>query len=134
MNRTLQKVGRAAMEVRKEIIHMVWDMLGEGGLHPKKCKPNHLLRSHYFLKFYPSEGPGCSTVSGLKGAVDPKAMRKWVWRMLKRIPELADHVVSPFLFRKLAQHCLTLLHCLPLSQNHRLCSKANSNTTLETTV
>ncbi len=48
MNRAGQKVGTAAMEDRRfrsifgarfEIIKMVWNMLGEGGLHPEKCKP-----------------------------------------------------------------------------------------------
>jgi hypothetical protein len=52
MNQAGQRVGTAAMEdrlfhsffgVRFEIIRMVWDMLGEGGLCPEKSKPKHLL-------------------------------------------------------------------------------------------
>jgi hypothetical protein len=105
MNQTLQIVATATTENRcfcaffgaqKEIVHMVWDMLGEGGLRSEKCKPKHLLWALYFLNVYPREGPGCSAVGGLKGAVDPKTMREWVWRMLKHIAKLADHVVSPF--------------------------------------
>jgi hypothetical protein len=104
MNWMLQKVGTATMEDRcfhaffgtwKEIIHTLWDMLGEGGLRPEKCKPKHLLWALYFLKVYPREGPGCSTVGGLKGAIDPKTKRKWVWWMLECIAVLADQVISP---------------------------------------
>jgi hypothetical protein len=71
-------------------------MLGEGGLHPKKCKPKHLLWALYFLKVYPREGPGCSAVGRSKGATNPKTMQKWVWQMLKCIAELVGHMVSPF--------------------------------------
>ncbi len=104
MNRTLQKMGTATMEdclfsaffgAWKEIVHMVWDMLGEGSLRPEKCKPRHMLWALYFLKVYPWEGPGCFVVGGSKGAVDPKTMRMWVWQMLERIAKLADHMVSP---------------------------------------
>jgi len=57
---------------------MVWDMLVESHLLPKKSNPKHLLWMLYFLKVYPREAPGCSAVGGSKGAVDPKTMRKWV--------------------------------------------------------
>ena len=104
-NRTSRSVGTAAMEDRRfrslfgarmEIVIMVWNMLGEGGLRPEKSqpKPKHLLWTLYFLKVYPREGPGCSSVGGSKGAVNPKALRKWVWLFLERISELADEVVS----------------------------------------
>ena len=52
-----RRVGTAAMEDRRsrsffgaqfEIVRMVWDMLGEGGLHPEKSKPKHLLWTLYF--------------------------------------------------------------------------------------
>ncbi len=55
---------------------MVWDMLEEGNLLPEKCEPKHLLWTHYFLKCYPKEDPGCGAVGGSKGAIDPKTMRK----------------------------------------------------------
>jgi hypothetical protein len=84
----------------------VWSMLGEGGLRPKNSKPKHLLWALYFLKVYPREGPGYSTVGGSKGAIDPKTMQKWVWFFLERIAELADNVVS-YLFRcNLTSRCL----------------------------
>jgi hypothetical protein len=103
MNRTARNVGSAAMEdcrfrsffgARYDIVKMVWDMLGEGGLRPEKCEPKHLLWALYFLKVYPREAPGCAAVGGSKGAIDPKTMRKWVWLVLERIADLADVVVS----------------------------------------
>jgi hypothetical protein len=115
MNRVGRRVGTAAMEdhrfrsffgVRFEIVHMVWDMLGEGGLCPEKSELKHLLWTLYFLKVYPREGPGCAAVGGSRGAVDPMTMRKWVWLFLERITELADEVVSSLLYRYLARHCL----------------------------
>ncbi len=69
-------------------------MLGEGGLRPKKSKPKHLLWVLYFLKVYPREPPGCSAVGGIKGAIDPKTMQKWVLLFLEHIAKLADNVVS----------------------------------------
>jgi hypothetical protein len=105
MNRVGRMVGTAAREDCRfrehfgapfAIVQMVWDMLVEGGLLPKKGEPKHLLWALYFLKCYPKEGPGCATVGASKGAIDPKTMRKWVWLFLERINELADHVVSLF--------------------------------------
>jgi hypothetical protein len=81
MNRAGRRVGRAVVEDRRfrsffgarfEIVRMVWGMLGGGGLHPEKSKPKHLLWTLYFLKVYPREGPGCVTVGGWRGAVDPR--------------------------------------------------------------
>ena len=57
MNRAGQRVGTVAMEDRRfrsffgaqfEIVRMVWDMLGEGGLRPEKSEPKHLLWTLYF--------------------------------------------------------------------------------------
>ena len=95
MNRAGQRVGTAAMEdrcfrsflgARFEIICMVWDMLGEGGLRPEKSEPKHLLWTLYLLKVYPREGPGCAAVGGSRDAIDPKTMRKWVWLLLSASP------------------------------------------------
>jgi len=106
MNQTSRKVGSAAREDRRfhehfgapfAIVRMVWDMIVEGGLLPEKGKPKHLLWMLYFLKCYPKESPGCATVGGLRGAIDPKTMRKWVWLFLERINNLAVEVVSFFL-------------------------------------
>ena len=106
MNRAGQRVGTAATEnccfcsffgVRFKIVHMVWDMLGEGGLCLEKSESKHLLWTLYFLEVYPWEGLGSAAVGGLRGAVNPKTMRKWVWLLLERIAELADEVVSPFI-------------------------------------
>ena len=91
---------------------MVGDMLGEGGLHPKKSKPKHLLWALYFMNVYPSEGPGCSAVGGSKGAIGPKTMQKWFWLFLELIAKLADDVVSDL---TLSYHCLLLSHLVALS-------------------
>jgi hypothetical protein len=107
MNRTSQKVGTVAIKDHQfcsffgawmEIAPVVvWDMLEEGGLCPDKSHSKHLLWMLYFLKVYPSEGPRCSAVGGLKGAIEPKTMRKWVWLFLEHIAELVDDVVSVFI-------------------------------------
>jgi hypothetical protein len=118
MNRVGQKVGTAAREDRRfrkhfggpfAIVRMVWDMLVEGGLLPKNDEPKHLLWTLYILKCYPKEGPSCAAVGGLRGAIDPKTMRKWVWPFLERICELADKVVSLFV-----SLCLCETNSLPL--------------------
>ena len=115
MNQAGRRVGTAAMEDRRsrslfgalfEIVHMVWDMLGEGSLHPEKNKPKHLLWTLYFLKVYPREGLGCTAIGMSRGAVDPSTMYKWVWLFLERITKLADEVVSSLLYCCLARHCL----------------------------
>jgi hypothetical protein len=99
MNRASRKIGTVAVEDRqlrslfgaqKEIVKMVWDMLGEGSPHPNNSKPKHLLWALYFLKVYLREGPRCCAVGGLKGAINPKTMRKWMWLFLERITKLAD--------------------------------------------
>jgi hypothetical protein len=97
---------RSFFSARQEIVKMVWDMLGEGGLHPKKSKPKHLLWALYFMNVYPSEGPGCSAVGGSKGAIDPKTIGKWVWLFLERIAELANNVVIYLFHCNLAGRCL----------------------------
>jgi hypothetical protein len=106
---------------------MVWDMLVEGGLLPKKGEPNHLFWTLYFLKCHPKEGPGCAFVRGSRGAIDPKTMRKWVWLFLECICELADEVVSLF-----APSCLRQIYSnalLSSSLLYRSISTAVSSTT-----
>jgi hypothetical protein len=124
MNRTGQKVGMAAMEDHRfcslfgahfQIVRMVWDMLVESHLLPKKSNPKHLLWMLYFLKVYPREAPGCSAVGGSKGAVDPKTLGKWVWLFLERIAKLANHVVSCFVpsrCHQLSSHLLLVVVAL----------------------
>ncbi len=70
---------------QNEIVLKVWSMLGVGSLCPKNSKLKHLLWAFYFLKVYPREGTGCSTVGGSKGAINPKTIQKWVWLFLERI-------------------------------------------------
>ncbi len=131
MNRVGRKVGTAAREDHRfrehfgapfAIVRMVWDMLVEGGLLPKKGEPKHLLWTLYFLKCYQKEGPGYAAVGASKGAIDPKTMRKWVWLFLERINELADHVVSLFFRCAFAKHVLT-----PSSRRRRSLAKLQIN-------
>ncbi len=57
-------------------------------------RPEHLLWALYFLKVYPKQGPGCSTVGASNDAIDPKTHRKWVWVFIEAISELVVVVVS----------------------------------------
>ena len=143
MNRTARNIGSAAMEDRRfrsffgaryDIVKMVWEMLGEGGLRPEKCEPKHLLWALYFLKVYPREAPGCAAVGGSKGAIDPKTMRKWVWLMLERIADLADIVVSACSCSFFPRFHLTSFFRPPISRNHRSCLRVDSTTTKATIV
>ncbi len=72
-NQTSRVVRTAAMEDRRfrelfganiGIVLHVWHAMEEGGLLPNKSKPKHLLWTLYFLKVYPQEAPGCSSVGG----------------------------------------------------------------------
>ncbi len=103
---------RSFFGVQNEVVLKVWGMLGEGGLRPANSKPKHLLLALYFLKVFPREGPGCSAVRGLKGAIGPKTMHKWVWLFLECIAELADNVVSDLI---LLYPCLSLSHLVASS-------------------
>ena len=47
-----------------------------------------------FLKVYPKQGPVCSIVGGLDGAIDPKTFRKWVWAFIFAVSYLEEEVVS----------------------------------------
>ncbi len=104
---------------------------------PKKSKPKHLLWTLYFLKVYTREAPGCSTVGGSKGAIDPKTLRKWVWLFIERIAELADEVVSIFCHadaRILAHRRLTSPFLpRPSSASHRSTLRAGSVPTTSAT-
>jgi hypothetical protein len=105
-NRMSRVIGTVAMEDRRfhelfgasiGIILHVWYSMDDGSLLPDKCKPKHLLWTLYFLKVYPREAPGCSTIGGGGGGINPKTLQKWVWLFIERIAKLADEVVSIFL-------------------------------------
>jgi hypothetical protein len=69
------------------------------------------------------------------GAIDPKAMQKWVWLFLECIAKLADDVVSKIILiislPVIVSPCC-IVHCL--AQNHSLFLKAISSATLATIV
>jgi hypothetical protein len=100
-NRGSRRVGVQVVEDRlvKEyfgvsatIVLVIWNLLDEHDLIPKKGEIKHLLWTLVFLKIYPKQGLVCSLVGGTKGAIDPKKFRKWVWKFIFNI-ELLDKVV-----------------------------------------
>lgn len=130
-NRMSRNVGTAQMEDRRfrelygarmEIVVHLWVMMDDDDLLPPKSKPKHLLWTLFFLKVYPREGPGCSAVGGLGGAVDPKTLQKWVWLFIERIGELADKVVSVVYCRVPSTVAFSPLH--PLRPSDRLREQA----------
>jgi len=73
-----------------------WELVVRDQLRSKGGRPEHLLWTLHFLKVYPKQGPGCSTVGASNGAIDPKTHRKCVWAFIEAISELVDVVVSVF--------------------------------------
>lgn len=55
------------------------------------ASPDHLLWSLFFLKVYPTEAIGSSTVG-----VHEKTFRKWVWFFVEAISYLETDIVSIF--------------------------------------
>ena len=79
------------------VVEIVWELINRDELRPMGGRPEHLLWALYFLKVYPKQGPGCSTVGASNGAVNPKTHQKWVWVFIEAILELVDVVVSFFI-------------------------------------
>jgi hypothetical protein len=66
-NRTSHRQFCSFLSLQKEIVKMVWGMLGEGSLHPEKSKPKHLLWALYVLKVYPQgKAPDTPLLVGLR--------------------------------------------------------------------
>jgi hypothetical protein len=78
------------------VVETVWELIIHNELRPMGGRPEHLLWALYFLKVYPKQGPGYSTVGASNGAIDPKTHRKWAWAFIKAISKLVDVVVSVF--------------------------------------
>ena len=102
-NRNNCRVGTDFIEARHfreffgtsvSIVKHVWKMLENDFLLPDGCGPKHLLWALHFMKVYPKQSAGCSTVGASEGAVDPKTHRKWVWAFMDAIAELEYEVVS----------------------------------------
>ncbi len=69
------------------------------------------------MKVYADESPMGSVLGGTRGAIDPKTMRKWVWKFIQKIAELGPVVVSAvathYLFCSLSNsHDTILSHLL----------------------
>ncbi len=60
---------------------------------PAKSCPKHLHWALHFLKVFPKQSPGCSTIGMSNGPVNPKTHRKWVWTFINAIKELMDVMV-----------------------------------------
>ena len=54
----------------------------------------HLLWAMYFLFCYPKQEEGCATAAGVKGAINPKTWRKYIWPMIYALSDLESVVVS----------------------------------------
>jgi hypothetical protein len=76
------------------IVCLLWRLLVQHDLLPKKAQVKHLLWALFFMKVYPKQEPACSIAGGSNGAVDPKTFRKWVWLFIPAIAELELVVVS----------------------------------------
>ncbi len=88
-NRMSRAVGTPEVEARHfrqffgtsvSVVLTLWELLERDSLLPAKSRPKHLLWALHFLKVYPKQSPGCSTVGASNGAVDPKTHRKWSGR------------------------------------------------------
>ena len=102
-NRLGRRLGTSFMESRRfrdffgassAITMILWDLLVEHRLVPRKGKIKHLLWALYFMKVYASESATCSVLGGSRGAIDPKTLRKWVWPFIYAIADLFSEVVS----------------------------------------
>ena len=78
----------------KEVVMHLWLLLAKHNLLPCKAKIKHLLWALYLMKVYPTEQSTCSVLGGSRGAIDPKTMRKWVWKFIRQIAKLGPVVVS----------------------------------------
>ncbi len=76
------------------IIKKTWELLKRDSLLPEGGRPKHLLWALHFMKVYPKQSPGCSSVGASTGAVNPKTHRKWVWAFIDAVANLVDTVVS----------------------------------------
>ena len=85
---------RSFFGTSKEVVIFLWDLLAAHNLLPDKATIKHLLWALYFMKVYATENSTCSVLGGSNGAIDPKTMRKWVWKFIEKIAELGPVVVS----------------------------------------
>jgi hypothetical protein len=81
------------------VVEKVWELIKRESLLPEGGRPKHLLWALHFMKVYPKQSPGCSTVGTSAGAVDPKTHRKWVWAFIDAVANLDDVVVSNYSVR-----------------------------------
>jgi len=79
---------------KAEAMDATWELIKRDSLLPEGGRPKHLLWALHFMKVYPKQSPGCSTVGASAGAIDPKTHQKWVWLLIDALVGLMDVVVS----------------------------------------
>jgi hypothetical protein len=102
-NRASRPVRAASMEKRHfreffgapiHAVESVWELIKRDSLLPEGGRRKHLLWALHFMKVYPKQSSGCSTVGASAGAIDPKTHQKWVWLFIDALVSLMDAVVS----------------------------------------
>ncbi len=107
-----------------EVVMNLWGLLANHNLLPNRAKIKHLLWALYFMKVYPTELSTCSILGSSCGAIDPKTMRKWVWKFVQQITKLGPVVVSV-----VATHCWFLSHsvrCCMIKSCEKYASESNT--------
>ena len=74
--------------VDPEITAILWVSLEHFRMEPEP-EPKHLLWTLLFLKQYSPEGVLCTMVN-----TNERTYRKWVWKILSKLDEMADTKVS----------------------------------------
>ena len=74
--------------VDPEITAILWVSLERFRMEPEP-EPKHLLWTLLFLKQYSPEGVLCTMVN-----TNERTYRKWVWKILSKLDEMADTKVS----------------------------------------
>jgi hypothetical protein len=93
-----QRLGSSASSL-EQAVEILWNLIIQGNHLPDNGRPEHLMWCLHFLKVYPKQGPGCTTVGGSeRGAVDPRTHQKLVWKFIKAVTELVNIVARIFVF------------------------------------
>jgi hypothetical protein len=76
------------------VVEIAWELIKRDSLLLEGGRLKHLLWALHFMKVYPKQSPGCSTVGASTGAVDPKTHQNWVWLFIDALVGLMDVMVS----------------------------------------
>jgi hypothetical protein len=90
-----------------QIVEILWNLIIQGDHLPDDGQPKHLMWCLHFLKVYPKQGPGCTTIGGSdRGAVDPRTHQKLVWKFIEAVAKLVDTVARIFVF---FSYCIAII-------------------------